>query len=200
MYGGKYELIYPKFIECIKYTDDIFWKSMFEDLAYGKCPYGIYIHNEFICCNYKDKKFSYKINMNTNSEIIYNEITDIFKNKFGLMSKSDKLEKVRLLNKYQENLSTNLDSDWSNIKKKNIKKILLEKFIIDKCKIYSLSKLQCKQLYNNVMLGIFFKTINKNHIIYKDRKIIDISCLLFSKNKYTFTTNIYNFKTDLLFV
>ena len=200
MYGGKHELIYPKFIECIKYTNDIFWKSMFEDLAYGKCPYGIYIHNDFICCNYKDKKFSYKINMNTSSEIIYNEITDIFKNRFGLLSKTDKLDKIRLLNKYQENLSNNLNSEWSNIKKKNIKKILLEKFIIDKCKNYSLSKVQSKELYNNIMLGIFFKTINKNHIIYKDRKIIDISCLLFSKNKYTFTTNIYNFKTDLLFV
>ena len=55
------ELIYPFFIDCCKYTDDIFWKFVFEDLAYGKTPYGIYLTKNFLCCNYKGKEFSYKI-------------------------------------------------------------------------------------------------------------------------------------------
>ena len=48
---------------------DIFWKNTFEELAYGRCPYGIYIHKDNICCNYKDKKFCYDIDNNRDSEM-----------------------------------------------------------------------------------------------------------------------------------
>ena len=47
------ELVYPFFLKCCEYTDDIFWKFVFEDLAYGKSPYGTYITKNFLCCNYK---------------------------------------------------------------------------------------------------------------------------------------------------
>ena len=46
MYDGKNDMIYPIFIDCMRYTDDIFWKNTFEELSYGKCPYGIYISND----------------------------------------------------------------------------------------------------------------------------------------------------------
>ena len=54
-------------------SSDIFWKNTFEELSYGRCPYGIYISNNNICCNYKDKKFCYNIYNETNSEIIYHD-------------------------------------------------------------------------------------------------------------------------------
>ncbi len=139
MYDGHNTLVHPIFIKCIKYTEDIFWKSIFEDLSYGKCPYGIYIYNDHICCNYKDKKFSYKIDCSKDPEIIYNDVYTIFKNKFGLLSKTDKLYKDKLLLNTQNKLSDNLNNDWSYIKKKNIKTIFLEKYVIKNTKKYGLS-------------------------------------------------------------
>ena len=60
----KKEIIYPIFLECCQYTTDIFWENVFEDLSYGKTPYGTYITKDFLCCNYKEKEFSYKIEKN----------------------------------------------------------------------------------------------------------------------------------------
>ena len=57
----KREIVYPIFLECCQFTDDKFWENVFEDLAYGKTPYGTYISKDFLCCSYKKKEFSYKI-------------------------------------------------------------------------------------------------------------------------------------------
>ena len=65
------ELIYPIFLEVCKYADeDIFWKYVFEDLAYGRSPYGTYITKNFMCCNYKGKEFSYKIEVTKQPEVL----------------------------------------------------------------------------------------------------------------------------------
>ena len=57
----KREIIYPIFLNCCQFTNDPFWQNIFEELAYGKTSYGIYISKNFICCNQKRKEFSYKI-------------------------------------------------------------------------------------------------------------------------------------------
>jgi hypothetical protein len=201
MYGGKNEIIYQVFLECIKYTCDIFWQNIFEELSYGRCPYGIYISNDYICCNYKDKKFSYNINNNIdNSERLYTEVYDILKHTFGLLSKKDKLLNNNLFLKKQEDMVLMLQNSWSNIKKKNIKTLLLEKFIIKKSKQYNLTSKQSKLLYNDIVLGLLFKTINKTHIIYNDLEIREIKYLTFKQHTYKFNTDIYNFKNELIFV
>ena len=61
----KKELLYPIFLECSQHADDTFWENIFEDLAYGKAPYGTYISKDFLCCGYKKKEFSYKIEKKT---------------------------------------------------------------------------------------------------------------------------------------
>lgn len=199
MYDGQNTLVHPIFIKCIKYIEDIFWKSIFEDLSYGKCPYGIYIYNDHICCNYKDKKFSYKIDSSKDPEIIYNDVYTIFKNKFGLLSKSDKLQKDKLLLSTQNKLSDNLNNNWSFIKKKNIKTIFLEKYVIKNMKKYGLSKNQSKALYNNIILGLVLKTINNMDIIYENKEIKEIRCIKFDRHSYKFTCDLFNFKTSILF-
>jgi hypothetical protein len=200
MYCRKDDIIYPIFIECLKYTDDIFWKNIFEELSYGKCPYGIYISNNYICCNYKDKKFSYKIDESKYSVDIYNELVAILKYKFGLLSKYDKLQKNKLFLQKQDELIDTLNNNWSNIKKKNIKLILLEKFIINKSNSYNLNMSQSKELYNKILLGLLLKTITKNQIIYEHKKIKEITCITFKPHEFTFNENIYNFKDNLVFV
>ena len=66
------------------------WKYIFEDLAYGRTPYGTYITKDFLCCNYKGKEFSYKIDTTKTGEQLYNELYNILFNKFGLLSIEDK--------------------------------------------------------------------------------------------------------------
>ena len=48
-------------MECSQFITDKFWENIFEDLAYGKSPYGTYISKGSLTCKYKDKEFIYKI-------------------------------------------------------------------------------------------------------------------------------------------
>ena len=75
----KKEIIYPVFLECCQFTIDSFWENIFEDLAYGKTPYGTYINKDFLCCSYKDKEFSYKIERK-DSEKLYKDIYNLLVN------------------------------------------------------------------------------------------------------------------------
>ena len=200
MYDGKNDMIYPIFIDCMKYTNDIFWKNTFEELSYGKCPYGIYISNDNICCNYKDKKFCYNIYNDHNSETIYNNIYSLFKDKFGLLSKKDKLLTNKMFINKQNEINDILNNDWSNIKRKNIRVMLIEKFVINQSEKYSLSLLQTKELYNKIILGLLFKTIHKNSIVYEDQNIKEIKSISFKKNSFSFCKSLYTFKKELIFI
>lgn len=199
---GKNELLYPQFIECIQFTKDIFWKNIFKDLSYGKCPYGVYITNNFICCNYKDKKFSYKISLNTDYEKIYKDIYDIFKNKFGLLSNKDKIQNNKQIIDIETEMSDIITKDsWVDIKKKNIKVLLIQQYIINKGKLFSLQPQQIKDVYNKIIIGLLLKTINKNDIVYSNSSIQDISCLKFCRHSYSFNnTDIYDIKSKLIFI
>ena len=55
----KKEITYPIFLKLASIQEDTFWKYIYEDLSYGKCPYGIYIQNDYICSFIKGKEFSY---------------------------------------------------------------------------------------------------------------------------------------------
>ena len=130
------ELVYPFFLKCCEYTDDIFWKFVFEDLAYGKSPYGTYITKNFLCCNYKNKEFSYKIEPNKDPKQLFENIHRLLFYKFGLMSEKDKLSRRKIFENTKNTIENNCKQSWNNIKKKNIKNIIIENFIIRMKKKY----------------------------------------------------------------
>ena len=150
------ELLYPVFLECCKQTDNTFWKYIFEDLAYGIAPYGTFITKNFLCCTYKNKEFSYKIEQDKDPEIIYNEIKNLLINKLGLLSQEDRTSYRSIFNNINENES---NDTWQSIKKKGIKNILIENYVIYCKNKYMLTVTQTKNLLSSIILGTIFKTI-----------------------------------------
>lgn len=187
----KKEIIYPIFLECFQYTTDSFWENIFEDLSYGKCPYGTYINKNFLCCNYKDKEFSYKIEKK-NPQQLYNDIYNLLAVKLGLLSSRDKLKKKLVFNNIEEELKFNKNK-WTDIRKKNIKDLLIENYVIDMKNKYLLSNKQSKNLLSSIFIGMIFKVINIKDICYNDGKINSINGISFEKNKIIYDKNIYDF-------
>lgn len=187
----KKEIIYPIFLECFEYATDSFWENIFEDLSYGKCPYGTYINKNFLCCNYKDKEFSYKIEKK-NPLQLYTDIYNLFAKKLGLLSSRDKLKKKLDFNNIEEELKFNKNK-WTDIRKKNIKDLLIENYVIDMKNKYSLSNKQSKNLLSSIFIGMIFKVINIKDICYNDGKINNINGIQFEKNKIIYDKNIYDF-------
>lgn len=190
----KKEIIYPFFLECCDYTPDIFWENIFTDLAYGKPPYGTYISKGFLCCTQKKKDFSYKIEKKPTKEI-YDEIYSILTDKLGILSQNDKLKKRQLFNDAENNLKQDLQS-WNNIRKKNIKELLIELYVTRMKEKYSLSIKQARFLLSIIFTAMIFKVITSQDIVYEDGKIKVIQGIDFINKKLIIEKDLYNLKID----
>lgn len=177
----KRELIYPFFLDCINHCTDTFWEQIFDDLAYGKAPYGTYITKGFLCCSYKNKEFSYKIERKETSLILYTDIFTLMKEKLGILSYKETMQKKLDFTDLEKNMR-NSRQEWSDIKKKTIKDSLYEKYAIDMGKKHNLSTHQTKYLLALLLLAITFKSITSKDIIYENDKIIHINGIEISES------------------
>jgi len=189
------EIIYPVFFECCEFATDNFWKNIFEDLAYGKTPYGTYINKDFLCCSYKNKEFSYKIERK-DSKIIYDDIYNLLTNKLGILSRKEKVKKLVAFHKTETRIKE-FRQEWGNIRKKNIKDLLVEKYVIDMKNKHNLTIKQTKYLLSVLFMAIVFKVITSKDIDYSDGKIKNIDGIEFSKKKIILKRNIYTTKGNI---
>ena len=185
----KKEIIYPIFFECCKYTLDVFWKKVFEDLAYGITPYGTYINKNFLCCSYKTKEFSYKIESN-DIELLYKDVFVLLHDKFGLLSPIDKLKKRDEFFINETKLKEN-QQYWVNIRKKKTKDLLLELFIVEMKNLHHLSLYDAKYIFSFINVALMLKVIIFSDIEYSDNKIKHINGIEFKNNTYVIDKNLY---------
>ena len=186
----KKEIIYPVFLECCKFSTDSFWENMFEDLAYGKTPHGTYINKNFLCCSYKNKEFSYKIERKDPIEL-YTDIYNLLTRKLGMMSHMEKIKK-RIDFHETESRIKEFRQDWGNIRKKNIKDLLVERYVIDMKNKHSLTVKQATYLLSIIFIAIVFKVITSKDIEYSDNKIQNIDGIEFTTKKIIIKRNIYD--------
>ena len=191
---NKREIIYPIFLECCEFITNRFWETIFEDLAYGKTPYGTYISKNFLCCSYKNKEFSYKIERK-NPKKIYKDIYNLLVNKLGLLSQQEKNKKRLDFYEMEENIKETRQS-WTSIRKKNVKDILIEKYVVRMRKKYYLTIKQSKYLLSLIFISMIFKAITTKDIIYEDGKIMEIQGIDFAKNKILLERDIYKIEVS----
>ncbi len=180
-------IIYPIFLESSTFSTDIFWENIFIDLSYGKTPYGSYISKHFLCCNYINKEFTYKIEKKC-PELIYREIYSLLITKLGILSQNEKLKKRIYFNKIEQELKESR-KQWINIRKKNIKELLIEKYVIDSKRLHNLNIEQTKSLLSTITNGIIFKIIKSTDIEYYDNKIHNIKGIIFENKKIKLLKN-----------
>ena len=189
----KKDLIYPLFLECIEYTQDSFWRTVFDDLAYGKTPYGTYLNNDYLCCSYKNKDFSYKIDTTINPNTLYTDIYNLLNNRLGILSLKEKDNKRVEFNKFQSEIQ-DTNNEWNDIKKKNTKDLLINLYIIDMKNKHKLNKKQSLQLLSIIFISLLFKVITMKDIHYSNKKIYKIDNINFKKNDIILEKNLYNNK------
>jgi len=176
------ELLYPHFLNCVDYTDDEFWKGVFEDMAFGETPQGIYISKNHVQCNVKGKEFVYKIKPDDNSGKVFSDLFNLFTTKIKLSSPTEMAASRQIV----ENESDIVNELWSSIKKKSIKDIIITNYVIEISKEYDLPREESKRLLDMIILFITLKIISSQDIIYKNGHIKDISGLSFNREERTF--------------
>lgn len=189
----KKELIYPMFLECCKYAVDLFWESVFEDLAYGKLPYGTYISNNSLCCSYKDRNFSYALDEEQDAKTLHDDIYGLLSKKLSLLSQKDRIRKK--IEFFNTEIDTEYRKSWSSIRKKNVQDLIIENYVIEMKNQFNLSLKQAKYLLSIIYIGRILKVITSNDIIFENGKVISINGITFSTKKIIIAKEIYN--TDI---
>jgi hypothetical protein len=187
----KRDVIYPIFLKCLPYVEDEFWKETFEELSYGNCYQGSYVSKGFLFSNVKSKEFAYKF-IDKEPEKIYSDITKLLKEKLNIMSKNDRSILINEFEEIEKNIKNIKNVDWNDIKKKSIKDILFQNYIINVKKKYDLRDSQVKCLYNTINLGLMLKSIKNSDIVYINGEIQEIKGFSFYQGKYKIDLDIYS--------
>jgi hypothetical protein len=162
-------------------------------MAYGKCPYGLYLQKNYLCCSVKNKEFTYKLEPEKDTEEIYNDTYHLLKFRVGILSEKEKLiQREKVL---RNRLSLKKD-EWQNVKKKMIRDTLLENFVLNKSNQFLLSMNVSKKVLSLIIIGLMFKTLNSKNIIYSDGFIQDITGFVFQPKRVLVTKNIYMNKSQ----
>jgi hypothetical protein len=176
----KKDIIHPNMIKCALLCNDPTWKSIFENLAYGKCPSGIYLNKNYINCATKGKEFSYKIDARKPVQELWREISCILKDFVSVDQQSFTIGQGH--------------TTWTQVKKKVIRDTLLEKYVLDKSVAFNLSMQVSRKLLSMLIIGLMFKTISSKNIEYRDGYIHHIDGFRYEPKKILLTKNIFNSK------
>jgi len=187
-------IVYPVLLAAAQYATDVFWRYIFEDLAYGRCPYQVYIHKNYLC-GMKGREFCYKIEIEKDPCVLYHEIFSLLSQKAGILSDKEKIlekERVHKTVLHQEELT------YSMIKKRILREMLMEQFIIYKSIQYEFSYRISEMLLSLITIGLCFKTISVSDIFYEKGRIESICGIFFQPKKVIVTKNVYrSSETDL---
>lgn len=101
-----------------------------------------------------------------------------------LDNRKAKMRKVRDLSEGSEEGQTLVIKNWSSIRKKVVKDLVLKNFIIEVKNKYHFTEETTNNLKRDLTIGLNFKNINDKNIIITDNKITSITGLQLSHNKY----------------
>lgn len=184
---GKKELLHPIFLECRDKTDNEFWKSLYEDMAYGKYPKQIYINqNQQINSTNRSNSFQYDFRDKTVDEMVL-EIQELLLMHTNLIS-NDEINIKKTSNiQYKKDTWTN----WKDIKKKYIRDIILMDYCLEIKRLLSFTSNETIYLYerlSNLILHGQLSTIHldNNKIVSIDGVDIrhDTNCIVITCDTY----------------
>ena len=178
-------LRFPSFLELSLRHSNTFWSSVFKNLAFGKAPYGCYItSSNFLVCNTKAHAFSFSlIDEQKDINQMGKELILTLTCKMNFMSTSDRLRKhLRFKNVKKEIKEKLLTASWVDIRKKKIKDLCIEVFVLKTCKKLFQSTSWSIKLLSSIIICFMFKRIDHTSVVYKNGEILDIIVLKIKKN------------------
>jgi hypothetical protein len=181
------KVVNPIFDQIIQFTDDYYWKGVFRSAASGKFPPGFKFYNS---------KLFFRIKKNDEiSLIVPDDPVQAVVPIINFMSKhgdnmSDKQyeekEKERQNNLYTEFVERmKRINSWSDIKSKNVKMELIDRFIHQTSRNFNFDTLTRNRYTFMLKLGILSKAIPSENIIVKYGDIDKIKGITFDPETQT---------------
>lgn len=172
---------YPIFLEFAHHVKDDYWKLLYEDMAFGKFPNGVYLQKNYFCCFVKGKEFS--VELETNNFSVFTQIHSLLSNNMGISSEKEKqIQKENVL-------STSVKDP-----KRLIKDVSLTSFIIKKGEQHHLPDNIIRKIFSLFIVGFMFKTLLLKDVVFRGNDIHEIRGFTFSEKKVRINKNILELK------
>lgn len=182
------KVAYPIFLEFTHHVKDDYWKLLYEDMAFGKFPSGVYIQKNFFCCFSKGKEFSVELLPNNFS--VFTQIHSLLSNDLGIRSEKEKL----LL---KENI---IQQAQTVSEKRLIKDVSLTSFIIKKGEQYHLPDHIICKVFSLLIVCFMFKTLLLKDVDFQENnEIQDVRGFTFTDKRVRINKNILELKKPHLF-
>jgi hypothetical protein len=111
------------------------------------------------------------------------------------LSKEEKLKRSKDFDMMEKGLKDSRCKNWTEIRRKNIKDLIIELFVARMKVEHSLTIKQSRYLLSLIYISLIFKVLLAKDINYSDGRIENINGITFSKNTINVIKNIYNFET-----
>lgn len=108
---------------------------------------------------------------------------NFFQARGGIMSLSDRHKmKQREEEKLIEEMENDNELSWGQVRKENLKDVLLNEFISDICRKMNFNVEEKKELTTTINKGIMLKCFNSNNIFMENGKIVEIDGLIYNED------------------
>lgn len=170
-------VVNPIFMECAQLTDDPLWKSLFENSAYGKFPRGFTYREGVLSYKVRSKVFTFEM-----PQLAYEALpqcVDFMKRTGKIASKADQEQDRMEIEERLQNQVTLDRCNWSDIKKKKVKALLISSYIEETAKAYNMSSKQKE--YFKIVLNVGFSLgyLNKDDIVFEEGQVRSITGLTY---------------------
>ncbi len=183
------DTIYPILKECSLLVKDEFWRQFYEDLSAGKSTKGIYISNGIIQTSNKRNGFFYSITDKA-PQVIVKELHHLLTTHTSICSKKDLNKKRIIVQEIEEELSAYDKTEWTGVKRKNVRILLLVDYAVKLNEMYNLTWPDTINAYKVILNSFESKTHNSKDVIYYNGKIKDIKDIEFSDGQIVNTRSI----------
>jgi hypothetical protein len=96
-----------------------------------------------------------------------------------------------LFEKLEQNIREKRE-DWCKIRRKNIKDLIIEKYVVNMMIKNNLKYYQARKLAAVIFVAMQFKTITNSDINYNEGEILSINGISFKEGKIILNKNILN--------
>jgi hypothetical protein len=175
------KILYPPFLELSLEETDKFWKNIFEDIAFGIFPSGTYIDNGLYISKMKHAEFRIPYNNLPKDELL-KKVKTLLQTKLNIHSSSELINKQKYIS---NRLGEQPILTWNEIRKKNIKDILIENYVIEMSNKYKLTPVQSRKLLSLITIGLQFKFLTPKDIHF-DTKIQTINGIEYRDGEFYF--------------
>ncbi|CCV01904.1 hypothetical protein IIV22A_060R [Invertebrate iridescent virus 22] len=105
----------------------------------------------------------------------------------------DVLKYFKIKDKTNKEIEENKIKNWSSIRKKTMKDLILKNYIIEIKYKYLFDETTLQNLKRELMIGLNFKNVNDKNIIIKNNKISSILGLNLGINTYSWDYDIFSY-------